>query len=118
MVYAAVNLSTEEIAAVILDYKYLRYIIKFSCAQHRGYYERIICYNKNLEGAWVMDDIDHKIAEVKRKIEDVKKRWPFHSPKVALFQELENLELELEELKKQKLGFLPDLEKDSCNQDK
>lgn len=49
-----------------------------------------------------LEDLDQKIAEVKNKIDDVKKRWPFHSPKVALFEELENLELELEALKKQK----------------
>ncbi len=45
-----------------------------------------------------MEDIDKKIVDVKRKIDDVKKRWPFHSPKPALFQELEELELELERL--------------------
>jgi len=49
-----------------------------------------------------MEDIDEKIAEIKRKIEDVKKRWPFHSPKPAMFRELENLELELKELQKEK----------------
>lgn len=49
-----------------------------------------------------LDHLDQKIAEIKSKIDDVKKRWPFHSPKVALFEELENLELELEALKKQK----------------
>ncbi len=46
-----------------------------------------------------MEDIDARIADVKRKIDDVRKRWPFHSPKPALFQELEDLELELERLK-------------------
>jgi len=45
------------------------------------------------------EDLDARIAEVKRKIDDVKKRWPFHSPKPALFQELEDLEVELERLK-------------------
>jgi hypothetical protein len=42
------------------------------------------------------------IAEVKKKIEDVKKRWPFHSPKPSMFKELEDLELELAELQKAK----------------
>jgi len=42
------------------------------------------------------------MAEVKKKIDDVKKRWPFHSAKPALYEELESLELELEKLKKQK----------------
>lgn len=46
-----------------------------------------------------MDNVDERIAEVKLKIEDLRKRWPFHSPKVALFQELEDLETELEELR-------------------
>lgn len=46
--------------------------------------------------------IDLEIDAVKKKIEDVRKRWPFHSPKPALFQELENLELELDRLKKMK----------------
>jgi len=49
-----------------------------------------------------LENIDQKIADVKRKIEEVKKRWPFHSPKPSLFQELEDLETELEELQKHK----------------
>ena len=49
-----------------------------------------------------MDQLDKKITEVKMKIDDVKKRWPFHSAKPALYEELESLELELEELKRQK----------------
>lgn len=49
-----------------------------------------------------MDDLDQRISEVIGKIEEVKSRWPFHSPKVSMVQELENLELELEELKKTK----------------
>ncbi len=49
-----------------------------------------------------MDDLDQRITEVIDKIEEVKSRWPFHSPKVSMVQELENLELELEELKKAK----------------
>ncbi len=49
-----------------------------------------------------MDDLDQRITEVTDKIEEVKSRWPFHSPKVSMVQELENLELKLEELKKAK----------------
>lgn len=49
-----------------------------------------------------MQNIDERITEVKRKIEDVKKRWPFHSPKPSMFKELEDLEIELEKLQKQK----------------
>jgi hypothetical protein len=47
-----------------------------------------------------MSSSDERIAEVKKKIEDVKKRWPFHSPKPSMFKELEDLELELAELQK------------------
>ncbi len=49
-----------------------------------------------------MQKIDERITEVRSKIEDVKKRWPFHSPKPSMFKELEDLEIELEELQKQK----------------
>jgi len=49
-----------------------------------------------------MKAIDLEIDEVKKKIADVKKRWPFHSVKPAMFQELEELEIELEELVKKK----------------
>ncbi len=50
-----------------------------------------------------MENLEERIAEIERKIEDVKKRWPFHSVKPAQVQELEDLEAELEELRK-KLG--------------
>ena len=49
-----------------------------------------------------MENLDEKITVVKNKIEDVRKRWPFHSAKPALFQELEELELELKALYNQK----------------
>jgi len=49
-----------------------------------------------------MQNTDERIAEVRRKIEGVKKRWPFHSPKPSMFKELEDLEIELEQLLKQK----------------
>lgn len=49
-----------------------------------------------------MSYLDFKIAELEEKIAEVKRRWPFHSVKPAQVQELENLELELEELLKQK----------------
>lgn len=45
-----------------------------------------------------MATIDSKIEDIRWKIEEVKKRWPAHSPKPAMFSELENLELELEKL--------------------
>jgi hypothetical protein len=60
----------------------------------------MVKYKKEVPGQ--MKAIDLEIDEVKKKIADVKKRWPFHSPKPALFQELENLELELERLTKLK----------------
>ena len=46
--------------------------------------------------------LDDKITELEEKITEVKKRWPFHSVKPAQVQELEDLEIELEELQKQK----------------
>ncbi|MDW7738533.1 MAG: histidine kinase [Bacillota bacterium] len=49
-----------------------------------------------------MGDLEDKIKELKRKIEDIKKRWPSHSPKVSMFQELETLDFELEALEKLK----------------
>lgn len=48
-----------------------------------------------------MAGLDEKIKEIKRKIEDVRKRWPAHSAKPSMFRELEDLEMELEELEKQ-----------------
>ncbi len=48
-----------------------------------------------------MNNLDQKIEEVERKINDIKARWPFHTPKVSMVQELEDLELELKELKEQ-----------------
>ena len=47
-----------------------------------------------------MSDVDKEIMIIREKIKDVKKRWPFHSAKTSLYQELEDLESELEELKK------------------
>lgn len=49
-----------------------------------------------------MQNIDERITEVRRRIEDVKKRWPFHSPKPSMFKELEDLEIELDELLQRK----------------
>ncbi|MDY6826897.1 MAG: histidine kinase [Bacillota bacterium] len=49
-----------------------------------------------------MDNLDQKIAELIRKIDDVKKRWPMHSAKPSMLRELEDLELELENLEGQK----------------
>jgi hypothetical protein len=47
-------------------------------------------------------EIDEKIRKVIKRIDDVKSRWPFHSPKPAMFRELEELEEELAELQKKK----------------
>lgn len=49
-----------------------------------------------------MDNIDREIATVKAKLEDIRKRWPLHSPKPAMFREREELELKLEELLNEK----------------
>jgi len=43
-------------------------------------------------------NINERIAEVEKKIVDVKKRWPAHSVKPALIQELETLEAERDRL--------------------
>jgi len=49
-----------------------------------------------------LNNIEDRITELQRKIADVKKRWPFHSVKPAQVQELEELEIELEDLQKQR----------------
>ncbi len=48
-----------------------------------------------------MTDIKDKEEELKRKIEEVKKRFPYHSVQPYLIHELEELEEALRELKKQ-----------------
>ncbi|NTW05257.1 MAG: hypothetical protein HGA27_03950 [Peptococcaceae bacterium] len=53
-----------------------------------------------------MDNLDQHISEVKNKIDDVKKRWPFHSVQPSLVQELEELESLLEELQAKKKSWL------------
>jgi len=55
-----------------------------------------------------METLEKEIAEIKAKLEDVRKRWPLHSPKPAMFQERENLELRLAELLKLKEQSAPD----------
>ena len=39
---------------------------------------------------------NERIKELEEKIEDLKKRWPAHSVSPLMFQELEDLEEELE----------------------
>ncbi len=47
-----------------------------------------------------------RIIELEEKIEDLKKRWPAHSVSPLMFQELEDLEEELErELARVQRGF-------------
>lgn len=47
-----------------------------------------------------------RIKELEEKIEDLKKRWPAHSVSPLMFQELEDLEEELErELAQVQKGF-------------
>jgi hypothetical protein len=43
-----------------------------------------------------------KAREVEEKIADLKGRWPAHSVPPSMWQQLEELESELEEVKKQK----------------
>jgi len=49
-----------------------------------------------------MSDLDEKIARLEAEIADLKKRWPAHSLKPAMFTQLEDLEEELENLKAQR----------------
>lgn len=48
-----------------------------------------------------MEQLEKKIEELKNKISETKKRFPYHSVQPYLVQELEALEEELEELLKQ-----------------
>lgn len=43
---------------------------------------------------------DDKVREVEAKITDLKARWPAHSVPISMWQELEELEDELEKAKK------------------
>ncbi len=43
---------------------------------------------------------DDKVREIKPKIADLKARWPAHSVPISMWQELEELEDELEKAKK------------------
>jgi len=43
---------------------------------------------------------ESKVREIEKKIEDLKGRWPKHSLKPAMMQELEDLEEQLETAKK------------------
>ena len=42
----------------------------------------------------------NKIADIEAKITELKSRWPAHSVKPAMWQELEDLEAELEKAQK------------------
>ncbi len=48
-----------------------------------------------------MKNIEDRIAELEKKIADIKKRWPAHSVNITQVQELEDLESELKELRNQ-----------------
>jgi hypothetical protein len=45
-----------------------------------------------------------RVEEIEEKIRDLKGRWPAHSVRPSLWQELEELEEELEEAKKEEKG--------------
>ena len=60
----------------------------------------MILHVKDSKVVIIISNNNERIAAVKKKIEDVKKRWPFQSPKPSMFKELEDLELELAELQK------------------
>ena len=44
----------------------------------------------------------HKVREIEEKIADLKARWPAHSVTPSMWQQLEELEDELEKVKKLK----------------
>lgn len=48
-----------------------------------------------------MDEREKRIRELEETIADLKKRWPAHSVKPAMIDRLEELEEELEQLRKQ-----------------
>lgn len=51
-------------------------------------------------------DIDREIQKIKMKLEDLKKRWPAHSVKPEMVEEMDRLEDELCELERVRLeGF-------------
>lgn len=45
-------------------------------------------------------DVTDKLAELKQNLEDLKKRWPAHSVKPHMVEEMERLEEEIEKLTK------------------
>lgn len=45
-----------------------------------------------------------RIQEIEEKIAELKSRWPKHSVKVAMWQQLEELEDELEKAKREAAG--------------
>lgn len=46
------------------------------------------------------DNVAEKLEEAKRSLEDLKKRWPAHSVKPQMVEEMERLEEEILELTK------------------
>jgi hypothetical protein len=48
--------------------------------------------------------LEERIAEVEAKLKDARKRIPKHTPPRALFEEIDDLELELAELVKERDG--------------
>ncbi len=51
-------------------------------------------------------DIDQEIVKIKMKLEDLKKRWPAHSVKPEMVEEMDRLEDELSGLERLKLKGL------------
>ena len=45
-----------------------------------------------------------KVKEIEEKIADLKARWPAHSVPPSMWQQLEDLEAQLEEAKKEEKG--------------
>ena len=73
------------------------------CQHHvllkRSVFERRVKALISREGEKNHDSVD-RIKELEAKLADIKERWPPHSVPVSMWQELEELEDELDNLKK------------------
>jgi hypothetical protein len=49
-----------------------------------------------------MDNLNKRIQELEEQINELKARWPAHSVQPSMLQQLEELEEELESLKKER----------------
>ena len=80
----------------VLTFNITLRVLKIYCA-------KIAFLNTKQEilGRQMMNDNIKRIEEIKKKIAELKKRWPAHSVSPALLMELDDLEDELEEALKE-----------------